>query len=306
MRVLLLGGGGFVGGAIKKYLIKRKIKFYAPSSKELNLKKINKIKNFLKKNKISNIINAAGKVGGILSNTLNQKKFFEDNIEINYNLFKTARELKISNILNIGSSCMYPKIYQKKMKENYLMSGPLEDTNFGYGLAKLVSSYYLKLLKDNDNLNYTTIIPCNLYGPMDNFNPRSSHLVAAIIQKSFEASKNKLKSVEIWGDGSSKREFLYVDDLADFIVNLIISNTKLPEFLNIGYGKDFTIKQYYKKIINLINPSIKIVFNKKYPSGMKRKLIDSSFAKRKYRWTPRTSLDIGLKNTIEYYKNNEL
>ena len=306
MRVLLLGGNGFVGGSIKKFLTKKKISFYAPSSKKLNLKEINQIENFLTKKKISHIINSAGKVGGILSNIKNQKKFFEDNMEINYNLLKTANKHNIASIINIGSSCMYPKIYKSKMKENYLMTGYLEDTNFGYGLAKLVSSFYLKILKENNNLNYTTIIPCNLYGPKDNFDPKSSHLIAAIIQKIFTAIKNKEQSIEVWGDGSSKREFLYIDDLAEFVVNLTKSNLKFPDFLNIGYGIDFTIKQYYKKIINLVNPKIKIIFNKKYPTGMKRKLIDSSLAKKIYKWSPRTSLDKGLIKTIKYYENNEL
>jgi GDP-L-fucose synthase len=306
MKILLLGGSGFVGGSIKKFLIKEKINFYAPSSKKLDLKKINKIENFVKKKKISHIINSAGKVGGILSNIENQKSFFEDNIEINYNLLKVASEHRVSNIINIGSSCMYPKIYQNKMNENYLMSGYLEDTNFGYGLAKLVSSFYLKILKKNNNLNYTTIIPCNLYGPKDNFDPKSSHLIAAIIQKIFTAIKNKEQSIEVWGDGLSKREFLYVDDLAEFVVNLVKSELKFPDFLNVGYGTDFTVKQYYKKIINLVNPKIKIVFNKKYPSGMKRKLIDSSLAKKIYKWSPKTSLDKGLIKTIKYYENNKL
>lgn len=306
MKVLLLGGSGFVGGSIKKFLIKKKIKFYAPSSKKLDLKKINKIENFLIKKKISHIINSAGKVGGILSNIENQKKFFEDNMEINYNLLKAASENSVSNIINIGSSCMYPKIYKNKMSENYLMNGYLEDTNFGYGLAKLVSSFYLKILKENNSLNYTTIIPCNLYGPKDNFDPKSSHLIAAIIQKIFTAIKNKEQSIEVWGDGLSKREFLYVDDFAEFVVNLVKSKLKFPDFLNIGYGADFTVKQYYKKIINLVNPKIKIFFNKKYPSGMKRKLIDSSLAKKIYKWSPKTSLDKGLIKTIKYYENNKL
>ena len=306
MRVLLLGGNGFVGGSIKKFLIKKKINFYAPSSKNLNLKKINQIEHFLLKKKISHIINSAGKVGGILSNIKNQKKFFEDNMEINYNLLKVASKHKVANIINIGSSCMYPKIYKNKMKENYLMSGYLEDTNFGYGLAKLVSSFYLKILKENNNLNYITIIPCNLYGPKDNFDPKTSHLIAAIIQKIFSAIKNKENSIQVWGDGSSKREFLYVDDLAEFVVNLTKSNLKFTDFLNIGYGTDFTVKEYYKKIINLVNPKIKIIFNKKYPTGMKRKLIDSSLAKKLYKWSPKTSLDEGLIKTIKYYENNEI
>jgi GDP-L-fucose synthase len=302
LSILLLGSNKFIGNAIKKILIKEKIKFYSPAMNKIDLKNKSKIERFLSKKKITHLINAEGKSGGILSNVKNQKNFFEDNLEINYNLFKIANKKKIANIINIGSSCMYPKNYNIKMKENLLMTGPLEDTNFGYGLAKLVSSYYLKILGQNKNLNYTTIIPSNLYGPKDNFNSKSSHLIAAIIKKVFAAKKNQL-SIEIWGDGKSKREFLYVDDFAEFITKLIKSNSKYPNFLNVGYGKDFTVEQYYKKIINLINPKLKINYNKKFPSGMKRKLLDSSLAKKKFNWKPKTTLNQGLINTIAYYKN---
>jgi GDP-L-fucose synthase len=301
--ILLLGGNEFIGEAIKEKLIQAKIKFYSPSVRELNLKKISNIKNFLGNKKITHIINAAGKNGGILNNIENQKFFFEHNLEINYNIFKAASKKKITNIINIGSSCMYPKNYNIKMKENLLMTGPLEDTNFGYGLAKLVSSYYLKILGHKKNLNYTTVIPSNLYGPKDNFNPMSSHLIAAIIRKVFAAKKKNTPLIEIWGDGKPKRELLYISDFADFVIKLIKSNSKYPSFINVGYGKDFTVEQLYKKIINLIYPNSKIFYNKKLPIGMNRKLLDSTLAKKKYNWKPKTSLNKGLLNTIIYYQN---
>ena len=301
--ILLLGGNEFIGEAIKEKLIQAKIKFYSPSSRQLNLKKISNIENFLGNKKITHIINAAGKNGGILNNIENQKFFFEHNFEINYNIFKAASKKRITNIINIGSSCMYPKNYNIKMKENFLMTGPLEDTNFGYGLAKLVSSYYLKILGHKKNLNYTTVIPSNLYGPKDNFNPMSSHLIGAIIRKVFAAKKKNTPLIEIWGDGKPKRELLYISDFADFVIKLIKSNSKYPSFINVGYGKDFTVEQLYKKIINLIYPKSKIFYNKKLPNGMNRKLLDSSLAKRKYNWKPKTSLNKGLLNTIIYYEN---
>jgi GDP-L-fucose synthase len=301
--ILLLGGNEFIGEAIKEKLIQAKIKFYSPSVRELNLKKISNIKNFLGNKKITHIINAAGKNGGILNNIENQKFLFEHNLEINYNIFKAASKKKITNIINIGSSCMYPKNYNIKMKENLLMTGPLEDTNFGYGLAKLVSSNYLKILGHKKNLNYTTVIPSNLYGPKDNFNPMSSHLIAAIIRKVFAAKKKNTPLIEIWGDGKPKRELLYISDFADFVIKLIKSNSKYPSFINVGYGKDFTVEQLYKKIINLIYPNSKIFYNKKLPTGMNRKLLDSTLAKKKYNWKPKTSLNKGLLNTIIYYQN---
>lgn len=301
--VLLLGGNEFIGDAIKEGLTQAKIKFYSPTDKQLNLKKISKIKNFLQNKKITHIINAAGKSGGILNNIENQKFLFEHNLEINYNIFNAASEKKIPNIINIGSSCMYPKNYNIKMKENFLMTGPLEDTNLGYGLAKLVTSNYLKILRQEKNFNYTTVIPSNLYGPKDNFDLKSSHLIAAIIRKVFTAKKKNVPLIEIWGDGKPKRELLYISDFADFVIKLIKSNSKYPCFINVGYGKDFTVEQLYKKIINLIYREAKIFYNKKLATGMNRKLLDSSLAKKKYNWKPKTSLNKGLLNTIMYYKN---
>jgi GDP-L-fucose synthase len=198
---------------------------------------------------------------------------------------------------------MYPKIYKSKMKENYLMSSYLEDTNFGYGLAKLVSSFYLKILKENNNLNYTTIIPCNLYGPKDNFDPKSSHLIAAIIQKIFTAIKNKEHSIEVWGDGSSKREFLYIDDFAEFVVNLIKSNLKFPNFLNVGYGTDVSIRNLARLIASNVGYSGKFVFDTSKPNGMRRKLLDSGLI-RSLGWLPEIKLEEGIRATAQEYQGS--
>jgi GDP-L-fucose synthase len=225
---------------------------------------------------------------------------------IGFNLLKSSLIFDVYKFINLGSACIYPKEVKQPIKEEYLLSSQLEKSNEGYAIAKIATLKYAQYIKNFHKKNFISLQPANLYGPKDNFDPKSSHLIAAIIQKIFTAIKNKESSIEVWGDGSSKREFLYIDDFAEFVVNLLKSNLKFPDFLNIGYGTDLTIKQYYKRIINLVNPKIKMIFNKKYPAGMKRKLIDSSLAKKIYRWSPKTSLNKGLIKTIKYYENNEL
>lgn len=244
-------------------------------------------------------------VGGIIKNKSNNLEFFENNFEINYNLFFIASNLKVKNIINLGSSCMYPKIYKTKFKEKHLMTNILENTNFGYSLSKLSTSFYLKLLKDKLKLNYVTIIPCNLYGPNDNFDYNKSHLIPAIIRKVIEAKKFHKKYVFAWGDGSPKREFMYVDDLASLVLKMIKTKKKLPDFINAGYGKDFTVKYFYKKIIKIIDHKILIKWDKTKPNGTKRKLINSNLAMKLFKWKPKISLDDGLKKTILFYSNKK-
>ena len=302
--ILLLGSNGFVGSRVNNIFTNRKFKILDPDKNALNLKNIQKIKKFLKENRVTHIVNCAGKVGGIQDNFLNQLDYFRDNYEINYNLISASLDQGINNFLNLGSSCMYPKNFDIKMSEKKLMSGELEPTNFGYAMAKLTAASYIKIIKDKYKSNYCTIIPCNLYGPNDNFSKNKSHLVASIIRKVSEAKKNKEKSIDVWGDGSPKREFLYVDDLANFIYSVIKNNYVLPTFLNIGYGKDYTVNQFYKKIMSIYNYKVNLKYNLKKPNGIKRKLLDISLAKNKFNYYPKTDLDIGLMKTIKYYEDS--
>ena len=302
--ILLLGSNGFVGSRIKDIFLKKNYEILYPDKKTLNLKNIKKLNVFLKYNKVTHIINCAGRVGGILDNLSNQIDFFRDNYEINYNLISSSLDQSVNNFLNLGSSCMYPQNFHTKMNENKLMQGKLEPTNFGYAIAKLSAASYVKLIRDKYNFNYTTIIPCNLYGPNDDFSENKSHLVASIIRKVSDAKNNKSTSIDVWGDGTSKREFLYVDDLANFIFSSISKNYDLPTYLNIGYGRDYTVNQFYKKIMKLYNYKVKLVHDLKKPNGIRRKLLDISLAKKKFNFYPKTDLEIGLKKTIKFYENS--
>tara|TARA_X000000950_G_C13886944_1_gene649257 strand:- start:671 stop:1600 length:930 start_codon:yes stop_codon:yes gene_type:complete len=302
--VLLLGSNGFLGTRVKKIFKNKKCLFLDPDRKILDLKKIQKINIFLKKNRVTHIINCAGKVGGILDNSRNQIDFYRENNEINYNLISSSFDLGIRNFLNLSSSCMYPNNFDSKINENKIMTGKLESTNFGYAMAKLSAASYIKLIRDKYHYNYSNIIPCNLYGPNDKFDKDKSHLIASIIRKVSKAKKNMDKSIEVWGDGSPKREFLYVDDLANFIFSSIKKNYFLPTYLNIGYGKDYTVTQYYKKVMKLYKYKVKLTYDLKKPNGIKRKLLDISLAKKDFKFYPSTNLNTGLIKTIKYYENS--
>ena len=301
--ILLLGSSGFVGCRVKNIFEKKNIDIFSPKKIELNLANYSQIKRYLIKNKISHIINCAGKVGGILDNSQNQLEYYKVNNEINYNLVTAAHNAGINNFLNLSSSCMYPDHYTTKMKENKLMTGRLEETNLGYSIAKLSAAYYIKLIKEKDGLNYANLIPCNLYGPCDNFHEKNSHLLASIIRKVINAKKNCDTSIEVWGDGKPKREFLFVDDLANFIFLIIKKNYILPPFLNVGYGKDYSVKNFYKIVMKICNYNVKLNYDFTKPNGIKRKLIDSSLAKNKYNFKVSTSLENGIKKTIKYYED---
>ena len=304
MKILLLGGNGMLGSSIKNELKKKKINFLSPNSKELDLTKQNQIQSLLSKIEFSHIINCAGRVGGILDNYSNQIEYFEKNMEINYNLIKASKKNKIKNLINFGSSCMYPKNINKKMAEDLLMTGPLEESNFTYALTKINAAYYLKAIREKYNYNYTTLIPCNLFGENDKFKLDVAHLIPAIINKVHNAKINNLKEINIWGSGSVKREFLYVKNVSEFVVKHVYMNTQFPTFLNIGASKDYSIISYYKKIMKLFNVKLKIIKDLNKPEGIKRKLIDSKNAKKNFKWKVKYDLNYGLNKTINFYKKN--
>lgn len=303
MNILLLGSSGFVGSRVKNIFKMKKIDIFTPKKIELNLINVVQIKKYLIKNKITHIINCAGKVGGILDNSLKQLEYYRVNSEINHNIISASYDVGVENFLNLSSSCMYPDHYKVKMKENKLMTGKLEESNLGYAIAKLSAAYYIKLIREKDGLNYSNLIPCNLYGPHDNFNEKNSHLLASIIRKVVTAKKNKDKSIEVWGNGKPKREFLFVDDLANFIFSVINKNYILPPFLNVGYGKDYSVKDFYKMVMDICNYKVELHYDLTKPNGIMRKLIDSSLAINKYNYKVSTSLKKGVKYTIKYYEN---
>ena len=303
MRILLTGGTGMVGKNIKEHLKAKNHIILSPDRKKLNLKNRNDIKEWLAYNKPELIINAAGRVGGIHANIANPSKFLIDNLEIGFNLISEAANLGLNKIINLGSSCMYPKDSINPLKENSLLTGLLEPTNEGYALAKIATQRLCSYLnKEDQRRKYITLMPCNLYGKYDSFDPARSHLVASIIAKLHHAKINHDRSVVIWGDGKVKREFMYVEDLSDAIWHLIPMIDDLEDLINIGVGKDISVFEYYKEAAKVIGFKGSYEFDLTKPTGMKRKLLDVQKI-RNLGWEPRYSLPLGLKEAYNYYLN---
>lgn len=297
-RILITGSSGMLG----KNLIKKiNYKIFTPNRKKLNLLNFNKVKQYIKKNKINFVIHCAAKVGGIQDNVNNQLEYLVENITINKNVIMASYESDIKNFINIGSSCIYPKNIKKKINENLIFKGNFEPTNEGYAISKFLSIKICKFISQKKGYYYKTLVPTNLYGPNDNYDSEKSHLLAAIIKKLSDAKKNKNKNIEIWGDGKARREFMYVSDLSNAILFAIKNFKKIPSILNIGTGKDFTVENYYKKASKIIFPEAKFYFNREKPSGMKRKLLDVSVS-RKLGWKAKVSLKDGIKKTYKEYK----
>jgi len=301
MRILITGGTGMVGFNIKNHPIAKKYKLLTPTRTELDLTNKKNISNWLRSNNPEFIIHAAGLVGGIHANIANPSSFLLNNLEIGCNLISEAAKLGIKNIINLGSSCMYPKDYQKPLKEEYLLQGVLEPTNEGYAIAKIATQRLCDYLKKEDKTrNFITIMPCNLYGEHDHFNIERSHLIASIIVKIHEAKRTNKKLVKIWGDGSARREFMYIEDISNAIWFAVPNIKNFPNIINVGLGYDHTILEYYKKTAEIIGYEGDFDFDLKKPTGMKRKLLDVKKINT-LGWKSQFTLDYGLKKTYEHY-----
>ena len=311
LKIFIAGHKGMVGSSLFKFFKKKKFGklIFKPRSK-LDLENFSKVDNFLKKNKPDVVINCAGKVGGILANSSYPTEFLNENILIQTNLIKSAYKNKVPHFINLGSSCIYPKYSKQPIKEKYLLSGSLEKTNEAYAIAKIVGlklcEYYNKQFKTS----YLTIMPCNLYGPNDNFDLQNSHFIPALIRKIVKAKKIKSKTVEIWGTGNPKREVMYVDDLSSaiyFIINkklrknkILLNYLKKNSLINVGSGKEYSIKKFATKIAEVVNYKSTLKFNKSFPDGTLRKILDNSFIN-KLGWKSKISLKQGLDYTIDWY-----
>jgi GDP-L-fucose synthase len=299
--ILITGANGMVGKNIANHYFSKKYNLLLPSKTELNLLDKTAIKKYLRNNNPDFVIHAAGVVGGIQANIDNPVKFLVDNTEIGINIITAAYEEKIANLINMSSSCMYPKYAENPLKEELILTGSLEPTNEGYALAKITSTKLCEYInKENDYYKYKTVIPCNLYGKYDKFDPKHSHMLPAVIKKIYEAKNNNVNKIDIWGDGLAKREFMYVEDLADFIYYSINNFNRLPQNINIGLGYDYTIKEYYNIIAKIIEYKGTFYHDLSKPTGMKQKLMDISKLNT-FGWKHKTSLEEGIKKTYKYF-----
>lgn len=301
IKVLLTGGTGMVGQNILSSKKFSNFSIIAPSRLEMDLFSKDSVSKFLKDNKPDLIIHAAGQVGGIQANIAEPVNFLVNNIVMGQNLLLSARELGIKKVINLSSSCVYPKDAESPLNEELILNGQLEPTNEGYALAKIATSKLCQYInKEDSNFQYKTIIPCNLFGPYDDFDIAKSHLLPSIILKIHSAVSLNHKSVDIWGDGSARREFMFVGDLADFILVAIKKFDNLPELMNCGLGYDHSVNDYYKTVASVIGWEGEFIHDLSKPEGMKRKMVDISL-QNSFGWEPKVSLEDGIKETYEYY-----
>ena len=258
---------------------------------------------YLKKKKPDLVIIAAAKVGGIIANYKYKDKFLFENLQIQNNLIHGSYLAKIKNLIFLGSSCIYPKNCKQPMKEKYLLSGKLEETNDAYAIAKIAGIHMCANYSKSYNLNYKSLMPPNMYGPGDNYNPQNSHFYPALIKKITLAKKKNKKHIVLWGTGKAKRELMFVEDFADALIYFMNKKIKEP-FLNIGTGKSYSIKWFAKFLMKKIGVKLKIKYDKKKPDGMPKKCLDISLA-RKYGWSPKSDFDKGFDITFkDFQKNN--
>ncbi len=307
MKILLTGSSGMVGKNILEDPRCSEYIFLNPSSKELNLLDYKAIKDYLAINKPDIVIHAAGLVGGIKANINNNVDFLEVNLNIGINLLSASSQNNVKRFLNLGSSCMYPVNLSQPMKEDKLFSGALEPTNEGYALAKVTVAKFAEFLNKEEELNYKTIIPCNLYGDHDKFDSPDSHMIASVISRMHEAKIDKESTFKLWGDRKTRREFMYIKDFVDFIYFAINRFNDLPIYLNVGLGYDYSIEEYYKSISKVLDFNCEFVLDSSQPVGMRRKLVDTTNLEG-LGWESRFSLNQGLEETYKYYlklKSNE-
>lgn len=272
-----------------------------PTSREVDLRDTPSVISYLKSKRPDAIIHAAGRVGGIAANIASPVSFLDDNLLIGRNVVFAARSAGVRYLLNLASTCVYPRAAPNPLREEMILTGELEPTNEGYALAKLTTLRLCQYVrKEAPDLFYKTLIPCNLYGPYDKFDPGHSHLVPAIIHKVHEAVHSQHADVEIWGDGTARREFLYVNDLADAVFKALEDIEHIPDLMNIGVGSDLSINDYYATIAKVVGWRGQFIHNLEKPVGMLRKLCDVSL-QTDWGWKPRTSLLDGVRATYDYY-----
>jgi len=301
-KIYIAGHKGLVGSAIFRQLKKKGYKKILTADKsKLDLTNQSKVYNFLKKEKPKFIFIAAAKVGGIYSNSKYPAEFIHNNLIIQNNIIHSAYLCNIKDLIFLGSSCVYPKLCKQPIKEDYLLNGPLEKTNEAYAVAKIAGIKMCESYNLQFKTNYKCLMPTNTFGPNDNYDALNSHFFPSLIKKIHEIKIKGKKELTIWGDGSPKREVVYVDDIADACIYFMKKRFKQTT-LNIGTGKDRSIEQYAKIILNLILPNkkIKIKYDKSKPNGTPRKVMDVSLAK-KYGWKSKTDLKDAIKMTYNDY-----
>lgn len=301
-KIFVAGHKGLVGSAIIRKLKEKGYKNIITSDKKnLDLTNQKKVLEFFKKNKPDFVFLAAAKVGGILSNQKYKAEFIYNNLSIQLNVIDSAYRSGVTDLIFLGSSCVYPRNCKQPIKEDYLLSGKLEETNDAYAIAKIAGIKMCQSYNKQYKTNYKCLMPTNTYGKHDNYDNFNSHFIPSLIKKLHSIKYSKNKTLKIWGDGTPRREVIYVDDLADACVFFMKKKIK-EDLINIGTGKDFSIKQYALTLAKIIMPGekIKLIYDKSKPNGTPRKVMDINLAK-KYGWTPKSRFEQSIIDTYKFF-----
>ncbi len=311
-RILVTGGAGFLGSYVVDKLKERGCKYiFVPRSSEYDLVQMEAVKKLYQDAKPEIVIHLAAKVGGIGANQENPGKFFYDNLMMGVQMIEIGRRMKIEKFVAIGTICAYPKFTPVPFKEEDLWNGYPEETNAPYGLAKKMLLVQSQAYRQQYGFNSIFLLPVNLYGPKDNFNPDSSHVIPALIKKCLDAQtkglsqKGTVPEITIWGTGNASREFLYVEDAAEGIL-LATERYNKPNPINLGAGFEISIKDLVNLIVKLTGFKGKVVWDTSKPDGQPRRMLDTSKAEKEFGFRAKTSFEEGLKKTIDWYEKTKI
>jgi GDP-L-fucose synthase len=308
-KIFLAGHNGMVGSALLNYLSRiTDVEILTAEKKNLNLLDQESVNKFFKSNKFDEVYIAAARVGGIYANNTFPANFIYENLMIQCNLIQAAHNSDINKLLFLGSSCIYPKIVEQPMTEDSLLSSKLESTNEPYAVAKIAGIKLCESFNRQYGRDYRSVMPTNLYGPNDNFHPKNSHVIPGLIRRFHDAKINNIDSVSVWGSGSPKREFLYVDDMAKGCIHIMNldqktldeSVSKTQSHINIGSGNEISIKNLVNLIADIIEYNGEIYFDKRMPDGTSRKLLSVDLVN-KLGWSSSIELNNGLKETYKWF-----
>jgi len=300
LKILVTGASGMVGRNLTEKLRENGFNVFSPSSAELNLLSVPSTNSWFEKNDVDFIFHAAGRVGGIQANMAAQASFLIENSDMARNLFVTASVAGVKKAINLGSSCMYPKLAENPLKESDILNGQLEPTNEGYALAKVFAYKLCQYLSEQGSVSYKTLVPCNIFGRYDSYDENRSHMIPAVIKKIHNAKTKHLNTVEIWGDGSARREFMNVKDLTDCLLHGFNHFESMPDLMNVGTGVDYSILDYYCLVSDVIGFKGEFTFDLSKPIGMKQKLVDVSLAA-DWGWRSKISIEDGLSDAYSSY-----
>ena len=301
-RIFVAGHTGMVGSAIVRLLNNIDCEILTVSSQEIDLKQSSKVDKWFDEHRPDAVFLAAAKVGGILANSQYPADFLIDNLSIQNSVITNAFKYKVKKLMFLGSSCIYPRNAKQPIKESSLLTGILEPTNEAYAIAKIAGIKLCQFYRKQYGVDYVSVMPTNLYGPGDNFHPKNSHVVAALISKFYEAVKLNKEEVILWGTGKPLREFMHVDDLAEGLI-FLMENYSEYEHVNIGTGKEISITEFAKIIKNISGWKGKIKFDDSYPDGMPRKVMDINKIS-KLGWYSKIELKVGLKQAYKWFIDN--